>query len=68
MVGRSPGRLRGGETGAVDARSITPFTSNLGYNGEARIAPDNQTIAYVSDRAAVTRSSSDRSEPARISH
>jgi serine/threonine protein kinase len=31
--------------------SITPFTTNLGYNGEATIAPDNQTIAYVSDRS-----------------
>jgi Tol biopolymer transport system component len=31
--------------------SITPFTTNLGYNGEATISPDDQTIAYVSDRA-----------------
>jgi eukaryotic-like serine/threonine-protein kinase len=30
--------------------SITPFTTNLGYNGEATISPDDQTIAYVSDR------------------
>ena len=35
---------------AFEAVSITPFTTNLGYNGEATIAPDNQTIAYVSDR------------------
>ena len=40
-----------GETAAIEAPSITPFTTNLGYNGEATIAPDNQTIAYVSDRA-----------------
>ena len=39
-----------GQTAAAVAPSITPFTSNLGYNGEASIAPDNQTIAYVSDR------------------
>jgi Tol biopolymer transport system component len=39
-----------GETATFEAASITPFTSNLGYNGEATIAPDNQTIAYVSDR------------------
>jgi serine/threonine protein kinase len=38
------------DTTALEAASITPFTSNLGYNGEATIAPDNQTIAYVSDR------------------
>ncbi|HVH29799.1 MAG TPA: protein kinase, partial [Vicinamibacterales bacterium] len=38
------------ETAAFEAVSITPFTTNLGYNGEATIAPDNQTIAYVSDR------------------
>ena len=30
--------------------SITPFTTNLGYNGEPTISPDGQTIAYVSDR------------------
>ena len=35
---------------SFEAVSITPFTTNLGYNGEATIAPDNQTIAYVSDR------------------
>ena len=35
---------------AFESVSITPFTTNLGYNGEATIAPDNQTIAYVSDR------------------
>jgi eukaryotic-like serine/threonine-protein kinase len=39
-----------GQTAVASAPSITPFTSNLGYNGEASIAPDNQTIAYVSDR------------------
>jgi Tol biopolymer transport system component/tRNA A-37 threonylcarbamoyl transferase component Bud32 len=39
------------ETAAVGAPSITPFTTTLGYNGEATIAPDNQTVAYVSDRA-----------------
>ena len=39
-----------GQTAVANAPSITPFTSNLGYNGEASIAPDNQTIAYVSDR------------------
>ncbi len=38
------------ETGSSEELSITPFTTNLGYNGEATIAPDNQTIAYVSDR------------------
>ena len=31
--------------------AITPLTTHLGYNGEATIAPDDQTIAYVSDRA-----------------
>ena len=41
---------REAETAPVEAPSITPFTTNLGYNGEATIAPDNQTIAYVSDR------------------
>ena len=35
---------------AVETYSITQFTTNLGYNGEATINPDNQTIAYVSDR------------------
>jgi serine/threonine protein kinase len=30
--------------------TITPFTTNLGYNGEPSISPDGQTIAYVSDR------------------
>ena len=35
---------------AAETVSITPFTTNLGYNGEATISPDNQTIAYVSDR------------------
>jgi Tol biopolymer transport system component len=39
-----------GEIAAFEAASMTPFTTNLGYNGEATIAPDNQTIAYVSDR------------------
>jgi serine/threonine protein kinase/Tol biopolymer transport system component len=39
------------EPAAFDAPSIRPFTTHLGYNGEATIAPDNQTIAYVSDRA-----------------
>ena len=42
-------------TASVEAPSITPFTTNLGYNGEATIAPDNQTIAYVSDRAGPLR-------------
>jgi len=37
-------------TGSSQELSITPFTTNLGYNGEPTIAPDNQTIAYVSDR------------------
>ena len=36
---------------AFAVTSITPFTTNLGYNGEATIAPDNQTIAYVSNRS-----------------
>jgi serine/threonine protein kinase len=40
-----------GDMAAIEAPAITPFTTNLGYNGEATIAPDNQTIAYVSDRA-----------------
>ena len=31
--------------------SITPFTSEPGYQGEPSISPDGQTIAYVSDRA-----------------
>ena len=35
---------------SFEAVSITPLTTNLGYNGEPTIAPDNQTIAYVSDR------------------
>jgi eukaryotic-like serine/threonine-protein kinase len=30
--------------------SITPFTADPGYEGEPTLAPDNQTIAYVSDR------------------
>jgi Tol biopolymer transport system component len=30
--------------------SIVPFTTNGGYNGEATISPDGQTVAYVSDR------------------
>ena len=38
------------ETASSEAISITPLTTNLGYNGEATIAPDSQTIAYVSDR------------------
>ena len=36
---------------AFAVASITPFTTNLGYNGEATIAPDNQTLAYVSNRS-----------------
>jgi eukaryotic-like serine/threonine-protein kinase len=30
--------------------TITPFTANLGYNGEPTISPDGQNVAYVSDR------------------
>jgi serine/threonine protein kinase len=41
---------RSAQTAFSENTSITPFTTNLGYNGEATIAPDNQTIAYVSDR------------------
>jgi serine/threonine protein kinase len=37
------------ETAAADI-SIVPFTTNGGYNGEATISPDGQTVAYVSDR------------------
>ena len=50
VVGGSPDHHHARQTAVVNAPSITPFTSNLGYNGEASIAPDNQTIAYVSDR------------------
>src|SRR5207253_8577979 len=38
------------ESALTSEVSITPFTTNLGYNGEATISPDGQTIAYVSDR------------------
>ena len=38
------------QTAPANDVSITPFTTNLGYNGEATISPDGQTIAYVSDR------------------
>ena len=31
--------------------SITPFTTEPGYQGEPTISPDGQTIAYVSDRS-----------------
>jgi len=30
--------------------TITPFTANLGFNGEPSISPDGQNVAYVSDR------------------
>jgi len=39
-----------GQTSEAAEVSITPLTTNLGYNGEATIAPDGQTVAYVSDR------------------
>ena len=63
VVGRSRGdagaqRHRSSTADAKDesaaafaVASITPFTTNLGYNGEATIAPDNQTLAYVSNRS-----------------
>ena len=30
--------------------TITPFTTNLGFNGEPSLSPDGQNVAYVSDR------------------
>ena len=54
------------ETAAFEAVSITPFTTNLGYNGEATIASDDQTIAYVRTAHGRLDISSGRSAPAPI--
>jgi Tol biopolymer transport system component len=52
VTGWTVGRRRAPavETPSMTYATITPFTTNLGYNGEATISPDGQTIAYVSDR------------------
>ena len=50
MVGGPPRHIKCRAGPQPEGISVTPFTTNLGYNGEATIAPDNQTIAYVSDR------------------
>jgi Tol biopolymer transport system component len=50
-VGWWVGHRNGSEAPAFANVTITPFTANLGYNGEPTISPDGQNVAYVSDRS-----------------
>jgi Tol biopolymer transport system component len=47
LVGRSGARPSGSDLADV---TLTPLTSDPGYEGEPTFSPDGETIAYVSDR------------------
>jgi Tol biopolymer transport system component len=49
-IGRAIARPAATETARPPVVTLTPLTSDPGYEGEATFSADGQTIAYVSDR------------------